>query len=247
MTKGTGKLAPRPRRHQDWLLAGKNIHGCPLSSSDPLQTLNLIFLISSVTTPPARIPFAQITSVPFHTLSLPLRRLLRQPQSPLPEPLSLVIPEVPIFLSLPSLVGSHRHRPRRHRCLQLSAQPTVLTGGRHPLSSTPQSLLHNLFHLLQLSSLHNLLRHGQDTVFPQTPRQELPLPKAQIVHSPLFPIFPTEPLLDPPSQHPHTEEIRLLVARAARPLRSLLNARLAPITHMLRVFNRLMPLMCSHP
>jgi hypothetical protein len=203
-----------------------------------------------VTTPLARIPFAQITSVPFHTLCLPLRRRRRQPQSPLPEPLSLVVPEVPIFLSLPSLACSHRHRLRRHRCPQVSAQPTVLyTDGRRPLSSTSQNLLHNLFHLLllQLSSLHNLLRHGQDTVFPQTPRQELPLPKVPIVHSPLFPIPPTEPLLDPPSQHLHTEELCLLVAKAARPLLSLLNARLAPTTHMLRVFNPRLTSMCSHP
>jgi hypothetical protein len=199
-----------------------------------------------VTTPLARIPFAQITCVPFHTLSLPLRRLLRQHRSPLLEPLSLVVLEVPIFPSLPFLAGSHRHRPRHHRCPQQSARPTVLyTDGRRPLSSTPQNLLHNLFHLLQLSSLHNLLRHGQDTDFPQTPRQELPLPKVPIVHSPLFPISPTEPPLDPPSKHQHTEEICLLVA--ARPRLSLLNARLAPTTHMLRVFNpRLTPLMCSH-
>lgn len=246
VTRVTEEPAPRPRPHHDWLRVDKNTAGRPPSNSGLLQILNIIFPISFVTIPPVPIPFAQTTSGPFHTPSPPPRPLLPHRQSPLPEPPSLVALEAPILLLSPPFPACFRRCRHHHRLRRLSVPPIVLyMDGRRPLSSTPQSLLHSLFHLLRPSSLLSPMPRGLDTVFPQIPRQALLLSKVPIVLRPHFLMFPTESLLDPPVRHPHMGGIYL---RAAHPPLSLLNARPFPTTLILRVFSpRLRPLMFSRP
>jgi hypothetical protein len=211
----TGEPVPLPRQLRDYLLDAKNTPGRPLSSSALPQTPNPIFPILFATMPQVLIPSAQITSGPFHILSPLVLPLLPQPRSPLLEPPSLLVLEVLIFLSLPSPVRFlRRRRQQHHQRPLLSALPIVLfMAEERPRSSTPRNLLHSLFHPLQLS-LPILPPHGLDTVFPQTPRQDLPQLKVPSVLSPLSLTY-LAPLLDPPFRHPHMDEICLLVAKAA--------------------------------
>src|SRR5712675_1891959 len=148
-THCTGEPALPPRLPHVWFHVDKSTAGLPLFSSALPQTLNLIFLSSSVTVTPPRL----LISGPFLTLSPPPLPLLPLPQllSPLLEPPSLRLPEALFFPSLPFLAPFHRRHPHHHRRPRLFVLPPVLyMDGGLQLSSMFQSLPHSLSHLLRL-------------------------------------------------------------------------------------------------
>jgi len=246
LTWVTEEPVPPPRPLHDYIPVGKSTAGPLLSSSALLQTPNLISLISSATMP-VLIPSAQVISGPFPIPFPPPPPLLLQRRLPLLEP--LLVLEFLIFPSLPFPADFLQRRPQVHRHPHLFVLPVVLfLGERHQRSPRPRNILHSLLHLLRLTRLPIQPPHG-DTVFPQVPRQELqPQPlKVPTVLSLPFLMYP-EPLTDPPFRLLHTHETCLLAAKAALPLQSLPNARLAPPTPMLmlRLSNpRLRPLIFS--